>query len=243
MFPDKNGNNPRVTRSISRVTLEKRLQHLQTQVLALGSLVSEAILVSIHILNNHDTTRAKSLILADQEINQRRIDIQRYCLRIIATQNPIAGDLRFVSACLEIASELERMHDYAKGIAKVTLLIGKNTNVNPPPEFPLMAREAKVMLHRALDALIKQDMELAQIVAEADDRIDELYQQVYARIFEANLKSEPLSSKAYYFLWVAHNLERTGDRVTNICELIFYIVTGRRVEMNIDNDRLFPESP
>jgi phosphate transport system protein len=243
MFANKSGNNPKVTRSISRVTLEKRLQNLQTQVLTLGSLVSEAILVSTHILSNQDITRANSLILADQEINQRRIDIQRYCLRVIATQNPIASDLRFVSACLEIASELERMHDYAKGIAKVTLLIGESYFVKPPPEFVLMAREVKMMLHRALDAFIKYDIELAQNIAETDAKIDEMYQQVYTGLIKSNLQTAPLANHAHYFLWVAHNLERAGDRVTNICELIFYIVTGRRIEMNADNGLPLIENP
>ncbi|MEJ2747810.1 MAG: PhoU domain-containing protein, partial [Anaerolineae bacterium] len=166
----------------ARAILEKRLQTLQTQVLTLGSLVGEAILLSGNILNKRDMAGAKTLILADQSINERRIDIQRNCLRTIATQNPIAGDLRFVSACLEIASELERMHDYAKGIAKVTLLIGDESEVVSPPELMQMAQEAQKMLYGALDALIQHEVDLARSVAATDDLIDALYQEVYHKL-------------------------------------------------------------
>lgn len=225
-----------VNRSNVRVTLEKRLQALQTQVLTLGSLVGEAILLASNILKKRDLVAAKTLILADLSINERRIDIHRSCLRIIATQNPIAGDLRFVSACLEIASELERMHDYAKGIAKVTLLIGDNTAVFIPYEIAQMAQEAKKMLHQALDALVQDNVELALNVAAHDDRVDALYKQVYDVLIDLNKHSGLQQNHTHHLLWVAHNLERTGDRVTNICEWVVYIATGQRVEMNGDAD-------
>jgi phosphate transport system protein len=236
MFADKNETRAMLTGTGTRATLEKRLQNLQTQVLTLGSLVSEAILHATNILKKRDAAAAKSLILADQDINQRRIDIQRNCLRIIATQNPIAGDLRFISACLEIASELERMHDYAKGIAKVTLLIGEESETKLPPELPLMAQEAKNMLHLALDALIQHDVDLALSVASADAKIDKMYEQLYSDLIGSSQTHLPLSNYAHHLLWVAHNLERAGDRVTNICEWVVYIATGKRVEMNADND-------
>lgn len=217
-----------------RVILEKRLQDLQAQILTLGSLVSEAILLASNILKNRDLTGAQTLILADEGINQRRIDIQRSCLRVIATQNPIASDLRFVSACLEIASELERMHDYAKGIAKVTLMIGDECEVTIPPELGQMARAAHNMLHSALDALVQHDAELALTVAAGDDEIDGLYKAVYQHLIHSEQEGVLLPNHAHHLLWAAHNLERTGDRVTNICEWTVYIATGQRVEMNAD---------
>jgi phosphate transport system protein len=204
--------------------------------LTLGSLVGEAILLSSNILKKRDRVRAKTLILADQGINDRRIDIQRTCLQIIATQNPIAGDLRFVSACLEIASELERMHDYAKGIAKVTLLIGDEARLLFPPELLPMAQEAQKMLYRALDALIQRDVDLARSVAAADDLIDAMYQEIYHTLVSSEQEGVLQSNHAHHLLWVAHNLERSGDRVTNICEWVVYIATGQRVEMNTGSD-------
>lgn len=220
----------------ARAILEKRLQTLQTQVLTLGSLVGEAILLSSNILKKRDIAGAKTLILADQSINERRIDIQRNCLRTIATQNPIAGDLRFVSACLEIASELERMHDYAKGIAKVTLLIGDETEVFFPPELLPMAQESQKMLYRALDALIQRDVALARSVAATDDLIDAMYQEVYHKLVNSEQGDVFPSNYAHRLLWVAHNLERFGDRVTNICEWVVYIATSQRIEMNTGSD-------
>lgn len=223
-------------RNAARTILEQRLQTLQTQVLTLGSLVGEAILLSSNILKKRDRVGAKTLILADQGINDRRIDIQRTCLRIIATQNPIAGDLRFVSACLEIASELERMHDYAKGIAKVTLLIEDEARLLFPPELLPMAQEAQKMLYRALDALIQRDVDLARSVAAADDLIDAMYQEIYHTLVSSEQEGVLQSNHAHHLLWVAHNLERSGDRVTNICEWVVYIATGQRVEMNTGSD-------
>jgi phosphate transport system protein len=225
-----------INRNATRTILEQHLQTLQTQVLTLGSLVGEAILLSSNILKKRDRVRAKTLILADQGINDRRIDIQRTCLQIIATQNPIAGDLRFVSACLEIASELERMHDYAKGIAKVTLLIGDEARLLFPPELLPMAQEAQKMLYRALDALIQRDVDLARSVAAADDLIDAMYQEIYHTLVSSEQEGVLQSNHAHHLLWVAHNLERSGDRVTNICEWVVYIATGQRVEMNTGSD-------
>lgn len=225
-----------INRNAARTILEQRLQTLQTQVLTLGSLVGEAILLSSNILKKRDRVRAKTLILADQGINDRRIDIQRTCLQIIATQNPIAGDLRFVSACLEIASELERMHDYAKGIAKVTLLIEDEARLLFPPELLPMAQEAQKMLYRALDALIQRDVDLARSVAAADDLIDAMYQEIYHTLVSSEQEGVLQSNHAHHLLWVAHNLERSGDRVTNICEWVVYIATGQRVEMNTGSD-------
>lgn len=236
MFADNNETRATWARTSTRATLEKRLQNLQAEVLTLGSLVGEAILHASKILKNRDTAAAKALIWADRSINQRRIDIQRNCLRIIATQNPIASDLRFISACLEIASELERMHDYAKGIAKVTLLIGEESLVRIPPELAQMALEAKKMLHSALDALVDRDVDLAQSVAETDSKIDNLYEQIYSDFLGTAPVQTPLANHAHHLLWVAHNLERTGDRVTNICEWVVYIATGQRVEMNTGDD-------
>lgn len=225
-----------LTRSGARATLENRLQTLQTQILTLGSLVSEAILFSSKVLHQQNVTGAKTLILADKEINEKRVDIQKNCLRIIATQNPIAGDLRFVSACLEIASELERMHDYAKGIAKVTLIIGEERSIIIPPGLSQMAKETHNMLYLSMDALIQRNVGLARSVAITDDQIDLLYEQVYHELIDPVHPQSTLSNHAHHLLWVAHNLERTGDRVTNICEWVVYIATGQRVEMNVDGD-------
>jgi len=222
---------------VTRQTFGRELRALQDELILLGSMVAQAISDSVDVLKRQDLEAARALIAGDDRINRRRFDIEDKTLVLIATQQPMAVDLRTLAAVLEIASELERIGDYAKGIAKITLLIGVEPLVKPLVDIPRMADKAKDMLHRALDAFVRRDVELAQQIPLEDDEVDNLYNQIYRELLAIILANPRTIDQATYLLWVAHNLERTADRVTNICERVVFTVTGRMAEM--DTDRPF----
>ena len=218
-------------RHLKRMVLETEIQRIQDEMLVMGSKVSRAILEAVDILRQQDFVAAQQLIIADRDINQCRINLEQDCLKLIATQNPIARDLRTIAAILEITTELERIHDYAKGIAKVTLRIG----TSPLPsmtDFPHMAIKAQGMLRRSLIAFTQQDEELAYAIASLDDEVDALYNQIYQDLVDQIIANPQSANQANLLLWVAHNLERTGDRALNICERVIFTVTGQLVELD-----------
>ncbi|MCS7286130.1 MAG: phosphate signaling complex protein PhoU [Anaerolineae bacterium] len=219
-----------------RQTFEQSLQRLQDEVLILGSMVEQAILDAVEILRRRDTEGARRLIAGDQIINEKRFEIEAKVLTLIATQQPMARDLRILAAILEIATELERMGDYAKGIAKISLMIGNEPLIKPLIDIPRMAQKATNMLHRALDAFIREDAKLARAIPAEDDEVDALYNQVYRELLACIMANPRTLDQATYLLWVAHNLERAADRVTNICERIVFIVTGELIEMDIEGE-------
>ena len=215
-----------------RQTFEDELQHLQDEVLMLGSMVEDALTDSVECLRKRDMERSRQLIADDRLINEKRFAIEADTLTLIATQQPIAGDLRVLASVLEIAAELERMGDYAKGIANINLMIGEEPLLKPLVDIPRMAEIARDMLHRALEAFIQRDVELAQAIPAEDDEVDALYNQVY-RELATYIFSDPSNiEQANYLLWAAHNLERTADRVTNICERVVFTVTGQMAEIS-----------
>jgi phosphate transport system protein len=170
-----------------------------------------------------------------------RYAIESACLTLIATQQPMATDLRVIAAVLDISTELERMHDYLKGIAKITLMIGELPHLTPLSDFPQMASRVREMLHQALTAFAGRDEKLAQLarsIPGQDDEVDELYNRVYHQLLALILADPTTADQANYLLWAAHNLERTADRVTNICERVIFTVTGQLVELDSE-----PESP
>lgn len=215
-----------------RQTFEDELQHLQDEVLMLGSMVEDALTDSVECLRKRDMERSRQLIANDRLINEKRFAIEADTLTLIATQQPIAGDLRVLASVLEIAAELERMGDYAKGIANINLMIGEEPLLKPLVDIPRMAEKARDMLHRALEAFIQRDVELAQAIPAEDDEVDALYNQVYRELASYILSNPRNIEQANYLLWAAHNLERTADRVTNICERVVFTVTGQMAEIS-----------
>jgi phosphate transport system protein len=214
-----------------RHTFERDLQRLQDDLLVLGSVVEEALTASVQQLKKRDLEGSRLLIEADRQINKKRYEIENNTLTLIATQQPMAGDLRTLAAVLEIAAELERIGDYAKGIANINLMIGPESLVKPLIDIPRMAEKGRDMLHRALDAFIKRNVELARLIPPEDNEVDDLYQQVYRELMTLILANPKNIDQANYLLWVAHNLERTADRVTNICERVVFTVTGEMEEL------------
>lgn len=218
---------------MSRPALERELRRLEDEILVLGSMVSEAIVASVEVLGSRDLAGARRVIVGDSRINERRFAIEGDCLAVIATQQPAAGDLRILAAVLEIATELERMGDYGKGIAKISLLLGEETLLKPLVDLPRMAVQACDMLRRALDAFVRRDAETARAIPLEDDEVDALYNQVYRELLTYIMADPRTTSRATYLLWAAHNLERAADRVTNICERVIFMVTGEMVEMDV----------
>lgn len=216
-----------------RETYRKQIQTLREEVLILGSMVNKAIDRSVDALTKRDLLASESLIEADHDINRKRLEIEERALRIIATQQPMAGDLRTIAAVLSIVTDLERMGDHAEGIAKINIMMGDEPLLKPLVDIPAMAEKSREMLTSALEAFMSKDVELARKICLEDDVVDNLYDQVYRELLTFMLADPRSIARATHLLWVAHNLERTADRVTNICERVVFMVTGQMEEMNI----------
>jgi phosphate transport system protein len=223
-----------------RETFEREKQRLEDDILALGSMVEDAITQSVKSLEQRNLEESRRLIAQDRRINGRRYAIEADALALVALQQPMAGDLRILAAVLDIAGELERIGDYAKGIARINLMIGEKPK--PLGDISRMAEKARDMLHRALDAFVRRDVELARTIPAKDDEVDELYNQVYRELITSVVADPAAVEQANHLLWVAHNLERSADRVTNICERVIFTVTGEMVELDV-GDTSGPESP
>jgi phosphate transport system protein len=218
-----------------RQTFERELQDLQDNLLSLGSMVEKALLDAVKTLERRDMKASRKLIAQDRAINEERYAIESETLALIATQQPTATDLRTLAAILEIAIELERIGDYAKGIANINLMLGDDPLLKPLIDIPVMAQKACSMLHRALDAFVRRDVDLAYAIPADDDEVDALYNQVYRELVTYILEDPKCIEQSNYLLWVAHNLERTADRVTNICERVIFTVTGKLVDIGSEN--------
>jgi phosphate transport system protein len=224
--------------------LDLQLMRVQDEVLVLGSMVEHALLDAVEALRRHDQAAAKRIITADRAINSRRFAIEEDCLALIAMQQPIARDLRVIAAILEIVTELERIGDYAKGISKINLLIGRTEFIKPLVDIPLMAIKATDMLRRALSAFVRRDVEMARAIPREDDEVDALYNQIYRELLALILSDPHNIDQATHLLWAAHNLERAADRVTNICERTVFMAIGKMTELDesegIDKAELTP---
>lgn len=221
-----------------RKTFEEDIRHLKDELLVLGSMVEEAILGSVEALKKRDLEASRRIYETDAQINARRFAIEEKVMILIATQQPMARDLRLLASILEIAGELERMGDYAKGIATINIRMGDQPLLKPLIDIPRMANKATDMLHRALDAFVREDAETARTIPAEDDEVDELYHQVYRELMTFVLSDPTAIQCANWLLWAAHNLERVADRVTNICERTVFIVTGTIREFKSTDDEM-----
>ena len=214
-----------------RKTFETEIQALKDELILLGSMVEQQILDSVEALKKRDIDAARRIYDTDGKINAKRYAIEEQVMILIATQQPMAHDLRLLASVLEVSGELERMGDYAKGIATVNLRMGDEPLLKPLIDVPRMAQKGADMLHRALTAFINEDVETARAIPAEDDEVDALYTQVYRELMTFVLKDPSTIDRANYLLWTAHNLERVADRVTNICERVVFIITGRMEEI------------
>ncbi|MBN2548116.1 MAG: phosphate signaling complex protein PhoU [Anaerolineales bacterium] len=227
-----------------RETLDKKIHILLDEVLMLDSMVEEATRNAILALNSRNLSLARDTIAGDLEINRRRYMLENDCMVTIATQQPImAGDLRLLASILEVAGEMERMGDYAKGIARVCLLLNGATNIRLPGDIPRMADIAVGMMHKAIGAFVTFNAELAHQIPEEDDLVDALHNKIYRELVEIMFADPTIIDRANQVMWVAHNLERMADRVANICERTIYVVTGKLVELDASDDEMTAISP
>jgi phosphate transport system protein len=215
-----------------RATFHKKIREIQDEILIMGSMVSKATLLAIEALQTRDLTLAKQIIADDQKINRKRFEIEEKCIQLIATQQPMASDLRTIVSVLNIITELERIGDYAEGNAKITIMIGNEPPLKPLIDIPRMAEKTVDMLNRSLTAFINHDADAAVKISAEDDFIDNLYDQIFRELLTFMAEDPKTITRATRLIWVTHNLERSADRVTNICERIVFMVTGKMEESN-----------
>jgi phosphate transport system protein len=219
-----------------RDTLDRQIHHLQDEVLLLGSMVEQAMLDAVDALKRQDGDTARRIFHDDRLINEKRYAIENAILILIATQQPMARDLRMLAAIMEVITELERMGDYAKGIAKVTMRLGASAVITNMRDLSTMAEKAVDMLHRALGAFFAENAKMAYDIPKEDDEVDELYNKVYRSLVSSMIANPETIDQANLLMWVAHNIERMADRVTNICERTVFIATGELLEMDTDDE-------
>jgi phosphate transport system protein len=213
-----------------RTAFHKSLKEIQDDLLAMGSMVNKAILLSIEALKKRDLVLAQQIIDDDAQINHKRFEIEEKCIQLIATQQPMASDLRIIVAVLSIITELERIGDHAEGNAKIAIMIGDEPPLKPLIDIPRMAEQTVNMLRKSLDAFIARDAESARQIIAEDDIVDQLYDQVFRELLLFMMEDAKTVTRATRLIWVAHNLERSADRVTNICERVIFVVTGKMIE-------------
>lgn len=218
-----------------RTTLDRELRELQDGVLLLGSMTEKAIERAMDALQRRDLLLARQIIRGDRDINARRFAIEEQSILVMATQQPVAADLRVIVAVLNIVSDLERMADHAAGIARISLLMEGESYSYDLGHIPEMAVKACAMLHDSLTAFVERDVNAAQLVCSRDDEVDSLYDTVYAVTFNVMVREPAAIVPLTYHLWTAHNLERIADRATNIAERVAFLVTGRMDEMNVSH--------
>lgn len=215
-----------------REAFDEQMKELQDSLLAMADMVDKAIERSIQTLAERDTELAHQVIAADLLINQAQRDIDEKCLVLLATQQPTAGDLRVIIAISGIASELERMGDYAEGIAKISLALADQPLLKPLIDVPRMAEKSRSLLRQQMEAFVQRDADSARRLSAQDDEIDGLYDQIYRELMFFMMQDPKTITRATHLLWVGHNLERIADRTTNIGERVVFLVTGQVEELN-----------
>jgi phosphate transport system protein len=220
----------------TRVEFHHQLDNLGEEILRLGSYVDEAINQSVLALQERNLDLARQVIANDERVNQLRFAIEEHCFTLLARQQPMARDLRFIIVAMNIATEMERMGDYAAGIGRLVPRLADQPLLKPLVDMPRMADLSRTMLRGSLDAFLQRDEGLARRISERDDELDVLYNQVFRELLDFMLADPQTTTRATYLLWIAHNLERLGDRVTNICERIIYMVTGQLMEFSSERD-------
>jgi phosphate transport system protein len=220
----------------TRETLDQIIRELNDAIIELGSLVEQAILSATHTMKERDIDAAREIYQQDKIINKKRFELEQKALTTVATQQPMASDLRRVASIIDIAGELERIGDYAKGIARIAIRLGDQPPLRQLTHIPKMAEMTADMLHRAIGAFVNMDEETGMAIPKEDDQIDVLYNLVYQELLELMINDRENIDRATFHLWVAHNLERAADRVTNICERTVFTTSGKLIEFDRSDD-------
>jgi phosphate transport system protein len=218
--------------SPNRAHFDKELRELQDNLLRMGSMLDSAVGRAMQCLSERNLDLARQIVADDARVNALRFQIEEQCIALIATQQPLATDLRAIVAAMNIISDLERMADHAAGIAKTVLKMGDQPLLKPLIDMPRMAEEARDMLRTALDAYVNRDADAARSVADRDDVIDELYHQIFRDLVAFIANDPSTTTRALYLLFAAHNLERIADRVVNIAERVIFVTSGEMKELS-----------
>jgi phosphate transport system protein len=218
---------------LPRESFHRHLHELQDELLVMGSMVEKALERAMEALKNRNLEMARQVIADDVKINQKRFDIEEKCIELIVTQQPMASDLRIIIAVLNIIVDLERIADHAEGNAKIAVMIGNEPPLKPLIDLPRMNQKTVDMLRRSLDAFCNRDAEAARRIVDEDDEVDNLYDQVFRELLTFMAEDGRTITRATRLIWVGHNLERSADRVTNICERVIYVVTGKMAEIGV----------
>lgn len=218
---------------MTREAYHKALRDLEGELQQMAAMVGSAVRDSMNALKGRDLERSKEIIHNDIQVNRKRFEIEERCIRLIATQQPMAVDLRILAAIINIITDLERIGDHAEGTAKISLAIGDAPLVKPLVDLPKMTEKAISMLERCMKAFLDRDIETARKICNEDDEVDAYYDQIYKDLVLLMIENPKLIKDATYLIWAAHNIERTADRVTNIAERVVYMVTGKMEEMNV----------
>ena len=217
-----------------RDTFGKHMNELQSDLLRLGELTERTILDGLEALKTRDRVLAQSIIEHDDEINKMRYNLEERCYELIATQQPLASDLREIISILLIAIELERIADHSKNLGEIVIYMGTDPLLKPLVDIPRMAMICREMLSQSLEAFSRKDVLMARAVCDRDDELDHLYQQIFRELMTYVVDDPRTVQRALNLLFAAHNLERIGDRVTNIGERVIYAATGQLEERNTD---------
>ena len=217
---------------MTRTAFDHQLADVQEDMLIMAGLGQTAVERGIDALKNGNLELAHQIVADDADIDRKRYEIEEKCLELIATQQPLAGDLRTIVSVLQISVDLERMGDHAEGIAKIAIMLADEPPLKPYIDIPRMAEAATQMLMSGIEAFKQRDSQLARKVCDQDDVVDQLYEQVYHELIADMVKDPRSIQRATYLTWVAHNLERIADRATNICERVVYLVEGHIQELN-----------
>jgi phosphate transport system protein len=213
-----------------RKAFEAQLSELVQDVARMGDMVTLAVKRSIKALKERDIGEAERIKHDDIYINDKRWEIEEACVNLIATQQPVASDLRELIAVLNVITDLERMGDYAEGIAKIVIKLGDQPPVKPLIDIPRMAELAVDMIDKSLKAFANRDEKSAREISKTDDDVDQLYHQLIRELITIMIEDPKTITRSTYLIWIAHRLERIADRVTNINERTIFLVTGEIIE-------------
>jgi len=205
---------------------QEALEELQRRLLEMAGLVESAIHNSVLSLTERDEERAQQVLLSEARINQMEIEIDDLATQLLALQQPMAKDLRFLTAAIKINNDLERMGDLAVNIVERALSLLRHPAVKPLIDIPRMARLAESMVRSSLDSFVKRDSELARTVLVSDDAVDDLRDAIYGELVRFMEREPSAISRALDLLFVARNLERIADHATNIAEDVLFLVQG-----------------
>jgi len=212
---------------------EKHLGQLNEDVLQLGSQARQAVARAVEVLIAGDVEAARQVIVDDEAINRRRFEIERECYALLVTEQPMAGDMRVIVAALIVVTDLERIADHGKKIAKICLRMMQDLRPIPFGDIPRLSQMALAMMDRALRAYATRDLVEADAVCKADDQVDALYKQTFNVVLSRMLEDPRMIGPGTQLIQVAHELERVADRATNIGERVIYSVTGELAELNV----------